>query len=146
MILQRKLSTVDRVLKWGIQADANCVLCNTGHIENFDHLFYACPYSSYVWKAMLKWLGYHRQVGSWEYEVKWMISRVKNSRPRAGILGFCFAAIIYNIWMERNNQRFNAKKGSTAQRLKEITVQVHIEGQRHCKWKPHLDQLIGYPN
>lgn len=38
MTLQRKLSTVDRVLKWGIQVDANCVLCNTGHIENFDHL------------------------------------------------------------------------------------------------------------
>ncbi|KAK6785053.1 hypothetical protein RDI58_018508 [Solanum bulbocastanum] len=142
MTLQRKLSTVDRVLK----VDANCVLCNTGHIENFDHLFYACRYSSCVWKTMLNWLGYHRQVGSWEYEVKWMISRVKNSRPRAAILGFCFAAIIYSIWIERNNRWFNAKKGSTTQRLKEIAIQVHIEGQRHINWKPHLDQLIGYPN
>ncbi|WMV14301.1 hypothetical protein MTR67_007686 [Solanum verrucosum] len=53
--------------------DANCVLCNTGHMENFDHIFYACPYSSYVWKAMLNWLGYHRQISSWESEVKWII-------------------------------------------------------------------------
>ncbi|KAH0716952.1 hypothetical protein KY285_012983 [Solanum tuberosum] len=48
----------------GVQVDANCVLCNTGHMENFDHIFYACPYSSYVWKAMLNWLGYHRQISS----------------------------------------------------------------------------------
>ncbi|KAK4709940.1 hypothetical protein R3W88_004453 [Solanum pinnatisectum] len=119
MTLQNKLSTVDRVLK---QVDANCVLCNTGHMENFDHLFYACPYSSYVWKAMLNWLGYHRQLSSWESKVKWMISRVKNSRQRAGILEFCFAAIIYNIWTERNNKRFNDKKGSITQGLKEIAI------------------------
>ncbi|KAK6803120.1 hypothetical protein RDI58_000904 [Solanum bulbocastanum] len=30
--------------------------------------------------------------------------------------------IIYNIWIERNNQRSNAKNGSTTQRLKEIAI------------------------
>lgn len=83
MKLQRKISTVDRVLKWVIQVDVNCVLCNNCHIENLDHLFCACNYSLYAIKEILNLLGYHIQVGILEYEVKWMISRVKNSKPTA---------------------------------------------------------------
>lgn len=92
------ISTVGRVLKWDIIVDTDCVLCHTNQVDIFDHPFYTCPYSAYVWTTILNWLRYHRQLGSLDFEVTWIISKVKNSRPRAGIVGFCFAATIYNIW------------------------------------------------
>lgn len=41
LALHRKLSTVDRVIKWGIAIQTECVLCDTHQEENFDHLFFA---------------------------------------------------------------------------------------------------------
>lgn len=40
LALQRKLSTVERMITWGIQVQTDCVLCATQLEENFNHLFF----------------------------------------------------------------------------------------------------------
>lgn len=37
---KRKLSTIDKVLKWVIAVEADCVLCNTPQEKIFNHLFF----------------------------------------------------------------------------------------------------------
>ncbi|XP_060202354.1 uncharacterized protein LOC132630782 [Lycium barbarum] len=54
--------------------------------------------------------------------------QLRNSRPRAGILGFVFAAAVYHTWIERNNRRFQKCAKPSRQLLREIAVQIHIAG------------------
>ncbi|XP_060210489.1 uncharacterized protein LOC132637417 [Lycium barbarum] len=145
MELHRRLSIVDRVAKWGIVVQQECVICDTQLEEKFDHIFFACPYSKHVWSSLLNWLGYSRTIGDWNHEIQWLIQRMGNSRPRASILGFCFAVAVYHIWAERNGRRFSHQVMSSLARLKDIYIQLHLEGQRHSKWKSHLEQLNSYP-
>lgn len=48
-----RLSTKDRIQRWGLQNDACCVLCADG-IEDHDHLFFTCPFSSQLWGQVME--------------------------------------------------------------------------------------------
>ncbi|XP_060185527.1 uncharacterized protein LOC132614990 [Lycium barbarum] len=104
MALYRRLSTVDIVAKWEIVVQQECVLCDTQSEEKFDHIFFACPYAKHVCCSLVNWLGYSRTIGDWNPKIQWLIQRISNSRPRDSILGFCFAATAYHIWVERNGK------------------------------------------
>ncbi|XP_059291746.1 uncharacterized protein LOC132045218 isoform X2 [Lycium ferocissimum] len=143
--LHQRLATVDRLTKWVIQVQKDCVLCNSSLEETFGHLFFECHYSRYVWCSLLRWMNIQRQPGDWNTETGWMQNQLRNSRPRAGILGFMFAAAVYNVWIEMNNRRFKQKAISTTKMLREIALQVHIAGQQKQKWLSHLSRLQGVP-
>lgn len=48
LAMQDKLNTLDRLLVWGVVNEANCVLCSIGNIEDHNHLFFDCSYSTAV--------------------------------------------------------------------------------------------------
>lgn len=77
---------------------------------------------------MLSWLRYQRSVTNWEAEVKWLFATANNRNPRKTILGAVFAAVVYHIWMERNDRRFQNQKREAMDRAKDVTIQVHITG------------------
>lgn len=57
MVLQNKVATTDRILKWGIACSITCKLCNTEN-ESLHHLLFQCGYSAKVWKEIhdkLRW-------------------------------------------------------------------------------------------
>lgn len=43
-----RLATGDRVIKWNLQTDAQCVLCKPP-METREHLFFSCPLSQEIW-------------------------------------------------------------------------------------------------
>ncbi|XP_070005903.1 uncharacterized protein LOC142162979 [Nicotiana tabacum] len=110
LTVHKKLSTVDRLQKWGIKMMQDCVLCNTNAVETLEHLFFCCDYSKHIWSSLLHWLGEKRPVRGWNDEVMWASKRTNNSRVRAGIIGFLFAASIYHIWAERTRRRFRNQR------------------------------------
>ncbi|XP_070034881.1 uncharacterized protein LOC142175204 [Nicotiana tabacum] len=128
MAIHKRLSNVDRLARWGIQVPIACVLCIDSYMETQSHLFFECPYSSYIRKKLLLWVGVNRQIGQWESEIGWLSLKVNNMNPTGAILGFLFAAAVYHIWMERNLRR--CQQTTTDNRVKEITLQLQIAGQR----------------
>ncbi|XP_019230130.1 PREDICTED: uncharacterized protein LOC109211084 [Nicotiana attenuata] len=146
MAMHRRLATVDRLMKWGIQVEQGGVLCERDLTETHEHLFFECSYSNKLWESMLTWLGYHRRTQDWEEEVNWLIKNVNNRNPKRAILGVVFAAVMYNIGMERNNRRFQQCKKTVQDRAKDIAVQIHVTGQKELKWKPLLERLNNYPS
>nr|VDC91171.1 unnamed protein product [Brassica oleracea] len=40
--------TRDRLIRWGLNVPASCVLCSQ-HDESRQHLFFDCSYSNEVW-------------------------------------------------------------------------------------------------
>ncbi|XP_070007628.1 uncharacterized protein LOC142165365 [Nicotiana tabacum] len=104
MAMHRRLATVDKLAKWGVQVDQSCTLCGRDIEETHDHL-----------------------------------------NPRKALLGVVFAAVIYNIWMERNDRRFQQLSREAKDRSKEIALQVHIAGQKKPKWSSILQSFNSYP-
>lgn len=49
---QFRLNTRDRLRSWGMLVDDSCCLCSSG-IESHHHLFFECPFSLTVWKALM---------------------------------------------------------------------------------------------
>lgn len=145
MTLHRRLATVDRLEKWGIHTDQACSLCDSGNTETHDHLFFECPYLESLWQGLLRWMNFNRMLHNWEHEVQWLYDRVNNRNPRKSILGVVFAAVVYNIWMERNERRFRQSSMDAKIRARLIAQQAHITGRKMNKWKPTLQYLNCYP-
>ncbi|XP_070043239.1 uncharacterized protein [Nicotiana tomentosiformis] len=110
LALLGRLATVDRLHKWGIHVQTDCVLCTTRAEKNLQHLFFQCPYSSQIWSALLRWLGENRRISNSEEKIDWISKKMRNNRPRAEIMKFLCAAIVYHVWNERNARRFQAEK------------------------------------
>lgn len=53
LVLQNRLPTRDRMIRWGIQVDDRCLLC-TQQPENRDHLFFDCNYSYDLWRMVMR--------------------------------------------------------------------------------------------
>ncbi|XP_060216818.1 uncharacterized protein LOC132644255 [Lycium barbarum] len=106
LALHQRLSTVDRLSKWGIQVQTDCVLCENA-------------------AAILQWVGLNRHIGQWHSEVEWLGKKVRSKRPWNTILGFLFAATVYQVWMERNNRRFNKQKKTSESLIRDIALQLY---------------------
>ncbi|XP_060170497.1 uncharacterized protein LOC132601434 [Lycium barbarum] len=145
LTMHKRLSTVDRIRKWGIHADPDCVLCSTNAEETHDHLFFECQYSKYIWQSLLTWIGIARQVGSWSGEVQWLVATIRPSKPKTLVLGTLFAATVYHIWTKRNYRGFQQKQQTKHKILKEIALQQHIVGRCKPKWSQVLDSLNCFP-
>lgn len=107
--MHKKLTTVDRLRKWGISIATDCVLCEKSIEETMEHLYFECDYSRQLWATLLKWLGETHIIGSWNAETEWLEKR-SSSRVKAQLLRFLYATVVYLVWAERNQTRFQDKK------------------------------------
>ena len=48
LAIKNKLTTTDRLAKWGHTGNTLCVFCR-GCIESQDHLFFVCPFARRIW-------------------------------------------------------------------------------------------------
>lgn len=67
-------------------------------------------YSKEVWGKLLSWMSITRQNNHWDNEVSWLSQKVNNRSSTGAVLWFLFTALVYHIWVERNNRRFQQTK------------------------------------
>ncbi|XP_019248423.1 PREDICTED: uncharacterized protein LOC109227679 [Nicotiana attenuata] len=133
LAIKQRLATVDRLERWEIHVPKECVLCSTGTTETLAHLFFECKYARDIWCSLLKWMNENRAPKTWSEEVSWMTKRCKGSKAKSQVLAWLFVATVYHVWIERNARRFQNEKRESHQRLKEISLQLHIRGQCYSK-------------
>jgi uncharacterized membrane protein len=61
LLLQRKLLTTDRTIKWGGQANPVCQLCRTRN-ESMTHAVVNCYYSKRVWQLIEQQTGQQKLI------------------------------------------------------------------------------------
>ncbi|XP_075098018.1 uncharacterized protein LOC142175334 [Nicotiana tabacum] len=127
LAMHGKLPTVDRLRKWGLSIASDCVLYGKDIEETMGTSFLNVITRGICGAALLKWLGGRHQIGSWNAEIEWLTKR-SSCRVRAYMLGFLFAVVIYRVWAERNQRRFQGKMISSLQRMKNIILELHIRG------------------
>ncbi|OIT24320.1 hypothetical protein A4A49_65616, partial [Nicotiana attenuata] len=114
-------------MTFGIQVPLDCVFCSAS-MEDFDHLYFGCPKTNSLWYRMLRWLGFTRQIGSWQNEILWISNQSRSKNWKAEVTTVTFAIVVYCIWRERNSIRFNKGRYNIDEVCKEMAIHIHIHG------------------
>ncbi|KAK4739832.1 hypothetical protein R3W88_003529 [Solanum pinnatisectum] len=130
MPVHKRLATVDRLMKFGIQVPPDCAYCALT-LETFGHLFFECQVTKSLWSRQC-----------WETELRWMCLMAKKE-GRAEIASSVFGMLVYVIWRERNRIKFENGR-VRVEVLKEIVIHIQIKSQTRAKWQITL-QLNAYP-
>lgn len=98
---RNRMVTRDRLISWGLQVPAVCVLCN-GQNESRQHLFFDCAFSTQVWSHFLSRMNLTAPQ-EFEAVLRWLLapSRDKNITL---IVRLVYQAVIHLVWKERNKR------------------------------------------
>lgn len=101
LVVQDRLPTRDRLIRWGLQVDQTCLLCNVVS-ESRDHLFFDCNFSFQLWSlsAARIPIAPHR---SWAHTILQMSSLPPPQATRLLTL-LTWQSTLYWVWNERNTR------------------------------------------
>lgn len=99
--LRHRLPTNDRFSSYSSFRPMTCPLCDS-HVETFPHLFFECPYSSYVLSNTLAAGAWTNTPMNWDNLVDYII-QFRGSNLRSDILKLVLSTTVYKIWAVRNS-------------------------------------------
>ncbi|XP_019241241.1 PREDICTED: uncharacterized protein LOC109221237 [Nicotiana attenuata] len=134
MTAHGKLYTKDRLSKWGIQIDQECVLCRQAS-ETIQHLFFECSYAAELWGNLLAWQGIRRPVYGWAEELAWVEKWLKRKTATTELYKMTLAACVYYVWQERNTRIFQAK-------VRRWEILGMIIQEIHCRSNKHVEKAL----
>ncbi|XP_074288579.1 uncharacterized protein LOC141613734 [Silene latifolia] len=106
LVLQNGLPTVDRFISRGLCWVNRCALCE-GCSEDLQHLFFACPYSRFVFQDIANWVHFPTTSVLLADVLQCFLSTRPTSKQKASLM-----ALFYFLWKERNNRIFRGAQSS----------------------------------
>ena len=101
------LSTMDKLHITRIITSNTCMLCDQ-HTETHEHLFFQCPYSTFVWNTVSNEAHVHCPFATWDRLLQWASTvYMKKNDITHMIARLMLSTIVYFIWHERNNRVFH---------------------------------------
>ena len=111
LVIQDRLATQDKLLKWGLTNSVSCVFCRAS-VDDRNHLFFCCHFTAGIWIRILRLCGNSRMPRSWENEFLWVIA-TKGKSFCSITKRIAWSATIYHLWGQRN-RRFHENLFSPA--------------------------------
>ncbi|GJS95855.1 reverse transcriptase zinc-binding domain-containing protein [Tanacetum coccineum] len=109
MVVQGRLSTQERLMKWYPEKQLRCSLCGTC-LDSLNHLFFECQYSNKIWSLMKKKSSSETLPDKWE-DILATMTQLKHNRSIKSVLRrIIIVACVYFIWNERNKRLFTNDK------------------------------------
>ncbi|XP_060216813.1 uncharacterized protein LOC132644250 [Lycium barbarum] len=141
LYVQDILLTVDRLTKWEMSIDQQCVLCQT-HNETRDHLFLHCEFSVKVWYKVMNWIQQPQFLNTdWGQHIQWAICKVKGKSQAARLFKMVYIETIYALWIERNQGIFEKRRRDWLAIAKDVAYICSVRaatGLRNCRSAPIL--------
>ncbi|XP_058783235.1 uncharacterized protein LOC131657902 [Vicia villosa] len=106
MLCHGRLSTKDRMCRFGFIQDNACSLCREND-ETMPHLFFSCRITHTIWSHILKWIECHHTPCAWQDELKWVTATTRKKGWKARLLKLAFTETVYGIWHLRNSMIFD---------------------------------------
>ena len=126
LAMRRRLWTVDRRLRHGLDAPEHCFLCDQ-EAETIDHIIASCSYSRQVYWHILVALGADAsQVGRDSMLSLWNTWRARWRGDKRKGADSLFALVAWELWKERNGRCFRQASSTVMQILTHI---MHIADQ-----------------
>ncbi|CAG7877725.1 unnamed protein product [Brassica rapa] len=101
LVLLDRCPTKDRLIRWGIQVNPNCLLCNASH-ESRNHLFFVCTYTARVWRVIAERCQLQPLL-TWDATLL-QLQSLGTNRDLNRLTLLAAQATIYWIWRERNSR------------------------------------------
>ncbi|XP_074271503.1 uncharacterized protein LOC141595436 [Silene latifolia] len=122
LAVQWRLMIKDRLIKFGIIADATCDMCMIQQ-EDHHHLLYGCQFSVQCWNLFRDWLKINMPlVGVLEWGVQW---RCRSLLKKQMIMA-AMAALVYQIWTVRNKCRIDLQLPRPCRVIAEVKANVRL--------------------
>lgn len=135
--IQNRLATGERVLRWNPQAISICWLCKR-EMETRDHIFFECAYSMEVWRVTVGNLVGSGVIYQWDQVVRLVVNGTWE-RCVKFLFRYCFQAVVYALWQERNIRRAEEKSQPIScliARLEKL-VRNRITSLRKKNWRKY---------
>ncbi|KAM6547870.1 hypothetical protein CsatB_019546 [Cannabis sativa] len=100
LAMLNRLKTQDRLLKFGMQVQGTCCLCEM-EPETCKHLFFECSVAEQCLQVLKLWLNWFVQTSSLQQLLKW-VGKSKLSKFKKGVYTAAIVGLVYNIWKSRN--------------------------------------------
>lgn len=124
LVYKRRLSTKDRLQRWGIQlGNLKCELCGNAY-ETTDHLLFECEISAKVKEVLQRLCLENRTTCQLEEELNWACSHSITDSFEDKIKRLAFAATVYELWRARNQAVFQDQINSNISIVKTIVSNV----------------------
>nr|GEU38896.1 pentatricopeptide repeat-containing protein At1g63330-like [Tanacetum cinerariifolium] len=108
---EEKLTTQDKVRRWGSYDMMVCPLCYDD-MDSHGHLFFKCEFANNFWRMIKKKIKFQCADMEWQ-DLITKLSGMQNGNSIGSIFRrLCLAACVYLIWQERNNRVFRDEKRS----------------------------------
>ncbi|XP_062083482.1 uncharacterized protein LOC133789739 [Humulus lupulus] len=147
---QDNLLTKDRLIRFGITTESNCLLCEQA-AESHQHIFFDCFYSKEIVTSILSWVEMKVTQRTLEACLK-SIKRRKLSKFKREFLVAVLNAVVYCIWEARNVSLWEQKVYTVNNIVKKIKYDVcnrfsHFKRERTSKvdrdWYEALSSSYG---
>ena len=114
MAILNKLTTQDKIRKWGSYDLMVCPLCYSD-MDSHQHLFFQCDYAKQFWSRVKAKMGIQCDDMEWKDLVNWY-TRLYNGNTIGSVTRrIGLAACVYFIWQERNWRLFREQKRSISE-------------------------------
>ncbi|KAL2941454.1 hypothetical protein RDABS01_029804 [Bienertia sinuspersici] len=103
------LPVMDRLVKLGMQVDDRCQFCMDER-ESHEHLFRDCMYMQRIWKASMLGISslHDNHIPLKDWTRNWILYLYRQGEGSEDVIQY-FLAILWAIWLTRNEVRFNGQ-------------------------------------
>ncbi|CAN1261908.1 LINE-1 retrotransposable element ORF2 protein [Linum perenne] len=123
LVVQGRLTRRDRLIKWGIPAPPDCVLCKSGLAESHSHLFFLCSYSfeicSFIFGRVLA-----VQSGDMDVLFSDFCLAANSKTPKGVVCRAIWSSVIAHIWRERCGRTHGAMPRSSSDVIRDILREI----------------------
>ncbi|KAK4394567.1 hypothetical protein Sango_1611000 [Sesamum angolense] len=124
LAILEKLSTLDK--HWISRGDNGWVLCDGLYIESHDHLFFNCLYTRRCLQIVQGQVRFHWPLSGWQHCIKWASKRWRSEHLINVASRALLAALVYYIWIERNNRKFTATSSVAESVARRVVEEVRL--------------------
>lgn len=120
-----------------LELDQTCIFCKSSP-EMIEHIFFACPFTSSIWRIVRNWTGISRQMNTLKMALKWLKNEKNRTRWITKLRRHALASTVYFLWCARNKFIFENK----APQLPSIVhkIQIHVFSIIYDSF-PHVEGL-----
>ncbi|XP_019230249.1 PREDICTED: uncharacterized protein LOC109211202 [Nicotiana attenuata] len=126
LIIQERMLTTDRLIKWNINVDPTCIFCGN-HPETHAYLFCECTIITGLWAGIFNWLHIQVQIKMWDHLVAWFVEKAKKKSVEGQLLRMVLAETLYRVWNERNHRVFDKVHRDNKSIIREIAYTCNIQ-------------------
>ena len=130
LAIQDRLSTFDRLVKWGWQGKLLCGFCRN-KCESRDHIFFECSFSSRMWQQVV-WECLWQQVPDHCGAVIDWGGNLTGRSIQSVVGKMAIAVAVYHIWRPRNICKFSKIMFTDEQMVKRIFFGNKMENRGLC--------------